>query len=166
MRRAWLNSTSIWIFFLGLNCLENSVTEVWVTLKGTGPSSLSIQFKLTILENPEYMTVPIWTNFKKVFPPSGVNSTSPGSIKRKIINFMAIPPLIANSLDSSTSMQPLNVIVHCLVATNRFDSKTKGFGQVYKAWGRSKRSLKNVLVSEHEKSPTTIYIYSLDPQVL
>ena len=104
-----------------------------MTLKETGPSALSIQFKLNIFENSEDMTVSIWKKSKKVSSPSGVNSKSLGSSKQKIINFMAIPPLIANSLDSSTSMQPLNVLVHCLVATTIFDENKQGVERVYKA---------------------------------
>ena len=90
---------------------------------------------------------------KKVSSPSGVNSKSLGSNKQNIINFMAIPPLIANSLDSSTSMQPLNVLVHCLVATTSFDEKKQGVERVYKSRGRDKGPHKIFIGSEHGKMP-------------
>ena len=50
----------------------------WVALKGLGPSALVVKFELNSLENLEDVTFPSWTNLKKLYSPSDVNSISHG----------------------------------------------------------------------------------------
>ena len=141
-------------------------SKKWVALKGTGPSALAIQFDLKFFENSEDVTSLILTNLKKFSTLSNVNSTSTESIKQKILKFVAIPPFIANSYDSSSPMKLLDVPVHFLAETNSFDTKHKGLNGFPKAEEETRHLIKFMWEASMVKFPTTIYINSLDPHVL
>ena len=79
---------------------------------------------------------------------------------------MSIPPFIANSLESSPSMQPSDVLLHCIVATNCFNAKHKDLQGFSKA-GEDTRDLINLLwPASMVKVSAAIYINSLHPHVL
>ena len=79
---------------------------------------------------------------------------------------MAISPFIANSLDFSPSMQPSDVLVHCLVKKNSFDVKHEGLNGFPKAEEETRYLIEFMWEASMGKVTSNIYIYSLDPHIL
>ena len=141
-------------------------SKEWVAFKGSDPSALAIQFKLKFFKNLEDVTFPSCNNPKNFSSPLDINSTSMGSSKQKIRKFMSISPFIANFLDLSPSMELSDIFVHCLDAANSFNVKPNMLNGFTKNYEEKRDLIKLMWAESMGKVTTTIYIDSLDPDVM
>ena len=98
--------------------------SVVVALKGFSSLPVILRLDDDFLTDTDSTRVPSWSAIEALTTPDQVSSTVPDARNTMTTfrNIIAIPPFLAKTITSSTSMDPADILIDCLTSMKAFDT--------------------------------------------